>query len=323
MTGLTIGVDIGGTKVAGGLVARNGDIVRTLRRPTPVTDAVSVARIIAEVVTELASQHHVDGVGLAAAGFVNEKRSHILTAPNLPGWVNEPLKDTVEALVHLPVIVENDANAAAWGEARYGAGQGESHLVCITIGTGIGGGLIVNHQLYRGRWGIGAEYGHMTMVPDGRLCGCGNRGCWEQYASGTALVRSAQLRAAAHPADADILLSLGDGTPEGILGRHVTEAARRGDPAAQAAFAELACWLGRGIANLIAVVDPGVVVIGGGVSSARDLLITPISDVLATGVVGRSHRPAVELRAALLGPDAGIVGAADLFRVGSGDVHND
>ncbi|MFD0890998.1 ROK family protein, partial [Streptosporangium algeriense] len=189
---LTIGVDIGGTKIAAGVVDEDGHIVEHLLRPTPATDPERVAESIAEVVGELAEGREIEGVGLGAAGFVDETRSLVRFSPNL-AWREEPLQKKVSALVGMPVVVENDANAMAWAEARFGAGRGESHLVCVTIGTGIGGGLVFDGALFRGRWGMGAELGHMQVVPEGRLCGCGNLGCWEQYASGNALVAEARL----------------------------------------------------------------------------------------------------------------------------------
>ncbi|MFB9837380.1 ROK family protein [Actinoallomurus acaciae] len=188
---LTIGVDVGGTKVAAGVVDDHGRIVEKLRRPTPSTSPHETAAVIAEVVDILKGKFdEVEAVGLGAAGFVDESRSMVLFAPNL-AWRDEPLKKKVESQVGLPVIVENDANATAWGEAKFGAGRGEDHIVLITLGTGIGGGLIMDGDLYRGRFGIGGEFGHFRVVPDGRRCGCGNRGCWEQYASGNALVAEA------------------------------------------------------------------------------------------------------------------------------------
>src|SRR5207302_7561685 len=148
-----------------------------------------------------------------------------------------------------PVGVENDANAAAWAEATLGAGRGHDHVVVITIGTGIGGGIVLNGELYRGRWGMAGEPGHYRVVPDGRLCGCGNRGCWEQYASGSALVTEARDLAMRSPGGARRLLQLADGNPAAIGGPQVTEAAREGDPAALRCFAIVGTWLGQGLAD--------------------------------------------------------------------------
>ncbi|MGB8652728.1 MAG: ROK family protein, partial [Mycobacteriales bacterium] len=184
--GLAIGVDVGGTKVAAGVVADDGTVLATTRRPTPSYSPDDVEHTIADVVTELRRDHDVEAVGLGAAGFIDVDRSTVLFAPNL-AWRDEPLRDEVAKLIGLPVVVENDANAMAWGEYRFGAGRGHDHLVCVTVGTGIGGGIVLDGRLYRGRFGIGAEFGHVQVVPGGRRCGCGQRGCWEQYCSGRAL----------------------------------------------------------------------------------------------------------------------------------------
>ena len=184
---LTIGVDVGGTKVAAGVVDESGTILVSTRRPTPSASPAHVEETIAALVTELRREHEVEAVGIGAAGFIDAERSTVLFAPNL-AWRNEPLRDAVSKVIDLPVVVENDANAAAWAEYRFGAGQGEPDLVCVTVGTGIGGGIVLAGRLHRGRHGIGAELGHMQVVPDGRRCGCGQRGCWEQYCSGRALL---------------------------------------------------------------------------------------------------------------------------------------
>ncbi|MCW2887784.1 MAG: glucokinase [Streptosporangiaceae bacterium] len=311
---LTIGVDVGGTKVAAGVVDEHGQILEKVRRPTPSTNPKETAEVIAEVVDLLKSKFEdVVAVGLGAAGFVDETRSTVLFAPNL-AWRDEPIKEKVESRVGLPVVVENDGNAMAWGEARFGAGRGQEFLVCVTLGTGIGGGIIVDGKLYRGRFGIGAEFGHVRVVPDGRRCGCGNRGCWEQYASGNALVHEARDLARVAPAMAARLLELGSGSPEGISGPEITQAAREGDPAALECFRTIAQWTGQGLADLAAILDPGAFIIGGGLSDAGDLLLQPIRDTFATVLTGRGHRVKADIRIAELGSSAGIVGAADLAR---------
>jgi glucokinase len=311
--GHTIGIDIGGTKVAGGVVDEQGHVLAQLRRESPRGDPAATEATITALVKELRQSYEIEAVGVGAAGFIDEKRSTVLIAPNL-SWQHQPLRANLEAAVGRPVVVENDANVAAWGEYRFGAGQGEDFLVCVTIGTGIGGGIVLDGELYRGRFGIGAEIGHLTMVPGGRLCGCGLRGCWEQYASGNALVRDARERAAEARQDAALLLSLGDGTPEGIAGRDVTDAARQGDPVALAAFAALADWIGLGLADLAAVLDPGCFLLGGGVSEAGDLLVDSVQAAFARSLTGGANRPVARVLVASLGGGAGLVGAADLAR---------
>ncbi|MFB7266550.1 ROK family glucokinase, partial [Streptomyces nojiriensis] len=260
--GLTIGVDIGGTKIAAGVVDEEGTILETYKVPTPPT-ADGVTEAICAAVSEVSSNHTIEAVGIGAAGYVDDKRATVLFAPNI-NWRHEPLKDKVEQRIGLPVVVENDANCAAWGEYRFGAGQGHDDVICITLGTGLGGGIIIGNKLRRGRFGVAAEFGHIRVVPDGLLCGCGSQGCWEQYASGRALVRYAKQRANATPENAAILLALGDGTADGIEGKHISEAARQGDLVAIDAFRELARWAGAGLADLASLFDPSAFIVGGG-----------------------------------------------------------
>ncbi|WP_326621393.1 ROK family glucokinase [Streptomyces decoyicus] len=312
--GLTIGVDIGGTKIAAGVVDEEGSILETCQVPTPhATEALTEA--IADAVRTVGSGHHIEAVGIGAAGYVDEKRATVLFAPNID-WRHEPLKDKVEQRVGLPVVVENDANAAAWGEYKFGAGQGHSDVICITLGTGLGGGIIIGNKLRRGRFGVAAEFGHIRVVPDGLLCGCGSQGCWEQYASGRALLRYARQRAFATPENAETLLALGDGTSEGIEGRHVSEAARQGDPVAIDSFRELARWAGAGLADLASLFDPSAFIVGGGVSDEGELVLDPIRKSFRRWLVGNQWRPHAQVLAAQLGGKAGLVGAADLARQG-------
>ena len=311
---LTIGVDVGGTKVAAGVVDEAGKILVSSRRPTPGASPEHVEETIAALVTELRREHEVEAVGIGAAGFVDAERANVLFAPNLV-WRNEPLRDDVAKRIGLPVVVENDANAAAWAEYRFGGGQGEPDLVCVTVGTGIGGGIVLDGALYRGRFGIGAEFGHMQVVPGGRRCGCGQRGCWEQYCSGRALLKGAREIADVQPSYGARLLELGGGEPDGIEAVEVTQAAQEGDPAALACFEEIGSWLGQGLADLAAVLDPGVFVIGGGVADTGELLLDPARRVFAERLSGASHRPLAQIRHAELGNEAGLVGAADLARV--------
>jgi glucokinase len=311
--GLTIGVDIGGTKVAAGVVDEDGAVLAHVRRGTPSTDAQATEDVIAGLVGELRRDHEVEAVGIGAAGFVDAARATVLFAPNL-AWRDEPLRAELQERTGLPTVVENDANAAAWAEHRFGAGRGHDHVVMLTLGTGVGGGLVLGGRLYRGRFGLGGELGHMVVVPDGHRCGCGNRGCWEQYASGRALVREARELAATSPARAGRLLELGEGSPEGVTGPEVTQAALEGDEAALECFAIVGTWLGQGIADLVAVLDPGAVVVGGGVSAAGEILLGPARERFERTLSGRGHRPAAEVLLAEMAGEAGLVGAADLAR---------
>lgn len=310
---LAVGVDIGGTKVAAGVVDDAGAVIDRELRATPGADVAETERVIAEVVQVLAARHSVVAVGIGAAGWIANDRATVLFSPHL-AWRNEPLREALSDRIGSPVTVENDANAAAWAEYRFGAARGARIVVCVTLGTGIGGGLVVSGILYRGANGVGCEYGHMTVVPDGRRCACGNRGCWEMYASGTALARDAQELAAISPVQAHRLLELADDDPAQLTGPLVTAAAREGDPAAVEIYTAMGQWLGRGLANLAAIIDPTIFVIGGGVSQAGDLLIPHARDMLERTLTGRGFRPMPEVTLAQLGPEAGLVGAADLAR---------
>jgi len=310
---LSIGIDIGGTKVAAGVVDPDGNIVDRTRRETPNTSPTEVEDTIADVVRELTARHAVVGVGIGAAGFVDITRSTVLFAPHL-AWRHEPLRDAVQRRIGLAVVVENDANAAAWAEFRFGAAQREEDLVCITLGTGIGGAIMIGGHLYRGRHGMAGEFGHMQVVPDGHRCECGNRGCWEQYASGNALVRVAREMAANRSPLAQPMLARIGVDPAAITGPMVSEAARSGDPAAQELLAEVGDWLGVGIAGIAAALDTGLFVVGGGVSDAGELLLAPARAAFRRTLTGRGFRSEARIVRAHLGPEAGLVGAADLAR---------
>ncbi len=310
---LTIGVDVGGTKVAAGVVDQHGKIVEKIKRSTPAARPDDTADVIADAVLELLARYDVDAVGIGAAGFVDETRSTVLFAPNL-AWRDEPVKTRVEKRIGRQVVVENDANAAAWAEAKLGAARDQQHMILITVGTGIGAGMVLDGRLYRGRWGSAGEPGHYRVVPDGRLCGCGNRGCWEQYASGNALVAEARELARRAPGAAVPLLQAGGGTPDGIDGPAVTQAAREGDAGALSCFEIIGNWLGHGLADLAAILDPGCFVIGGGVSEAGEMLLGPARAAFESSLTGRSHRQFADVRLAELGPDAGLIGASDLAR---------
>ena len=314
---LAIGIDIGGTKVAGGVVDGDGVITHRARRDTPhrSTSPSVVEDTIVDVVDELM---HIVGsdiaaVGIGAAGFVAADRATVVFAPHL-SWRHEPLQEALQKRVAAPISVDNDANAAVWAEWKFGAAQGETHVMMITLGTGIGGGILVNGHVQRGRFGIAGEFGHMQVVPGGHRCECGNRGCWEQYASGNALVREARSLFLANSPIASDLLDRVEGRPGNLTGPLITEAARDGDPTARELLAEMGNWLGVGIANLAAAFDPGTFVVGGGVSAAGDLLLDSARETFKRRLTGRGYRPEARIVAARLGNDAGLIGAADLAR---------
>ncbi|QIK83700.1 ROK family glucokinase [Sanguibacter sp. HDW7] len=310
-----LGVDIGGTKIAAGVVDENGAILAQVRRPTDPTDAPSIDRAIAAAYHELAAEHEIGAIGLAAAGFCSPDRRSVAFGPNIAAWRDYPLAERVAELTDpsIPVVVENDANAAGWAEYRYGVGAGTNDFLMLTVGTGLGGAAVVNGELVRGAYGVATEVGHMRVVPDGRLCGCGHFGCWEQYASGSALVRTARAALVAHPDRAVRLRELAEGGE--LVGPHVTAAAQEGDALAIELFAELGRWLGEGAATVTAFMDPSVIAIGGGVGDAGDLLLLPTQAAYESVLPARTHRSRLATIAiATLGNDAGMVGAADLAR---------
>lgn len=317
---LSIGLDIGGTKIAGGLVDDEGRIVRRARRDTPAENTDAIVTACAELIAELAPGLDASGdarptVGVACAGYIDKAGATVLFAPNI-AWRHEPLRDEIAAVSGMPVVIENDANAAAYGEYRFGGGQHAGDMVMLTLGTGVGGGIVFGDQVFRGSHGVGAEIGHMRLVPGGPLCGCGNRGCLEVYASGSALVREAREVVVAGGPDAEELSRLCGGDPERLTGQHVTQAAQGGDPASIALFATLGRWLGEGAASLAAVLDPELFVIGGGVAEAGDLVLEPARTAFANELTGGGHRPSPRFALAVLGNDAGVIGAAALAREG-------
>lgn len=313
MSELTVGVDVGGTKIAAGVVDEAGKLIASTRRQTPATDTALVLEAIGDAVRELRSDHEIVGVGIGAAGFVDAGRAKVLFAPNL-AWRDEDLRVELTGRLDIPVVVENDANVVAWAESRFGAGRDHDDLVAITVGTGIGGGVITNGRLLRGGFGVAAEIGHITMVPYGRRCGCGLAGCWEQYGSGRALVGEARDIARHSPAFAAGLLAAADGDPEAITGEMVTAAAQQGDVGGLHCFDEIGRWIGLGLAQLAAVLDPTLFVIGGGVSAAGEVLRSRVEQTFRANLTGRGHRPVAEVRLAEMGWEAGMVGAADLAR---------
>ncbi|WP_422117369.1 ROK family glucokinase [Brachybacterium sp. UNK5269] len=310
---LAIGVDIGGTKIAAGVVDEDGEIIATTTRTTPATDAALIEAAVADAVAELRAGHEVVGVGVGAAGFVGADRRTVNFAANL-AWRQHPLAEELEKLTGLPVVVENDANAAGWAEYRFGAATTARHMLMVTVGTGLGGAIVLDGQLVRGSAGFAGEIAHITAVPDGQWCGCGRRGCLEQYTAGTALVRTARRRASAGDARMSPLLQVAGGDRKQIDGPMITRLAQQGDPGAIELIAEIGRWLGMGMASISTLLDPEVIVVGGGVAAAGDLLLGPAREAYAAHLTARNHRPLAPFLPASMGNRAGIVGAADLAR---------
>lgn len=310
--GVHVGVDIGGTKVLAGVVDDEGRVTRTARRATPGrrVQAQQVEDALVEAILEAADSRPLAGVGVAAAGFVDSAGERVMFAPHLP-WQGQPLRATLEERLGCRVALDNDANCAALAEWTYGAARGAASALMITMGTGIGGAILLDGRVLRGSNGMAGEFGHMQVVPDGHTCECGRRGCWEQYSSGNALVRNARARMTEQPS---VLEEMSGGNRDRVSGPMVTAAAEAGDLVARAAFSSVGDWLGVGAANLVAALDPEVVVIGGGVSAAGDRLLDPARAALGRTLVAAEHRVVPALVAAELGPEAGLIGAAETVR---------
>jgi len=308
---LGIGIDAGGTKVEGVVVdcARDLRILARVVVETPATDAEASARTIVAVARDLLAAHPTAvAVGVGAAGMV-DRQGVMHYAPNV-AWREFPLRERIQRGVGLPTLVDNDANVAAWGEFRFGAGRPYRHMLLVTVGTGIGGGIVTDGVLYRGAHGFAAEIGHIIVEPGGPRCGCGNLGCWEQVASGRAIGRLGREAALEHTQS--LIVELAGGDPERVTGRVVTAAAKQKDPVAVHVLAEVGRRLGEGIAGLVNVLDPEVVVVGGGAIDAGDLLLGPARQAFEESVEAPKHRPVVPILPAAMGNDAGAIGAADL-----------
>lgn len=306
-----IGLDVGGTSVRAAVVDEQGTILDTDRVGTP-SDENALEDAISGVIDELRNRHDdVSAVGLAVAGFVANDRRTVMFAPHL-AWRAAPVADRIAKRVDLPVTLEHDANAAALGEHRFGAARGARVAALVAIGTGIGAGLLLDGEIYRGAFGVAPELGHLTVVPGGRACPCGKYGCWERYCSGTALAATAIELLARYPGQSTVLARETSGDPGSITGRRVAGAARDGDPIAQRAVAELAKWLGEGLALVADVFDPEIVVIAGGVSGSATLFLDEAREHYTAAITGARHRPLARIRTAHLGDDAAMVGAAAL-----------
>ncbi|OJX77080.1 MULTISPECIES: ROK family glucokinase [unclassified Leifsonia] len=308
-----IGIDIGGTKIAGAVVDELGVIVREDRVPTDATRPEEIENAVVAMIERLSDgPEEIAGAGVAAAGFIDAAQSTVYYAPNI-NWRHEPFREKLEKRIDLPVLIENDANAAGWAEFRFGAGRLVSDMVILTIGTGVGGAIVSNDRLFRGGFGAGAEIGHMRVVPGGLPCGCGAHGCIEQYGSGRALQRMANELADAGgigQALADVRSRNGS-----LSGTDISALITAGDPGALAALRQLGDWLGQACASLGAVLDPQLFVFGGGVAQAGELLLEPIRLAYLENLPARGYHPEPEFKIAELVNDAGVVGAADLARL--------
>jgi glucokinase len=313
---LVVGVDLGATKLAAGVVDSRGRVVALARWPRPVPGYGDALEAIDVLVRRLGTQvagssRRVAAVGVAAAALLDAERDVVLHAPILE-WRDRPLRADLAERLRLPIVLDNDANAAAWGEYRHGAGVGERCLLMVTLGTGVGGGVVVDDRLLAGGFGLAAELGHLKVGAEGRVCPCGGEDCLEQYASGTALSHAAR-SAVLHDPGAPLLARAG-GDVERIDGPLIVAAARDGDPQARRVIGEVGTFLGRGLAQITMVLDPSLILVGGGLADAGDLVLGPARRAYAAAVGFRRVRPAAPLRAAALGNAAGVVGMAALAR---------
>lgn len=312
---LTCGLDLGGTKLLGVVVdpsdPSGGPLVED-RLPTPAgTEAVLAA--LAALIRRLDGRARADhGRAVAAAGVglpgLVDRTGTLRYGPNLPGVVDAPVARLLAERTGLPVAADNDATCAAWGEHERGAARGYDHSLTVTLGTGIGAGITAKGQVLRGAHGFAGEPGHMVVVPDGILCPCGRRGCWERYASGSGLGRLA--REAAHAGQACRVVELAGGDAEDVRGEHVTLAAAEGDTEALDVLRRFGRWVALGLANLVNVLDSEAIVIGGGLAEAGELVLAPTRAAFPEMVLAGPHRPPVAILPAALGERAGAIGAA-------------
>jgi glucokinase len=309
-----IAVDIGGTKMLLALFGATGEILAKDTRPTLAAEGVSavVARLKAAI-DNMLQQNNIKsslpgGICIACAGGIDIGRGMVVTpSPHLPGWVDIPLADILRGKYQVPAFVVNDASAAALGEHRYGAGRGVQNLVLLTLGTGIGGGIITGGRLYLGAVGAAGELGHMTIEADGPACGCGNKGCLEVLASGTAVAGEAIKRL--RRGEKSILTDMAGGEMDKITAEMVGKAARRNDPLAVVVISQAAYYLGVGMVNIVNIFNPEMIVLGGGMAEMADLLIAPGRRIVQERAFSISSR-AVSIVTAQLGNEAGVYGAA-------------
>jgi len=303
-----IGVDVGGTKISAGVVTPEGELLNEVRYSSKGSTEELLDNI-AHAVREVREGYEVSAACLAVPGLIMADENKVIFSPNLPNIEGVPLKEELGGRFDLPVIVENDANAAAWGEFRFGAGSDVDHLVFVTLGTGVGGGVISHGILMRGVQGAGGELGHMTIHATGPRCGCGNRGCLESLASGTAITRRAREVAAERPGSALGKIAI----ERELIGEDVTRLAEEGDEAALSVLEEAGLWLGIGLAGFVNIFNPEVVAVGGGAAKAGELIL----DRARKEMYLRARSPSrdlVEIKSATLGAESGVIGAAALAR---------
>ena len=308
---MTVGFDIGGTNARAAVVDAGGTIVESLNTRTP-HDAEGLTSTIVDMVGQLRARHDIAAVGVAVAGFLDPSCEVVRFAPHLAWRDDQPVRRDLAAAIGLPVRLEHDANSAAWGEYRYGAGRELDTWVFFAVGTGIGATLMHNGEIYRGAFGTAPEFGHITVVPGGRACSCGKQGCLERYASGTSLVDCAiDIATRGSFKDSRVYREV---VEKRASGHDIMAAARDGDELGLAALDSFSTWLGRGLAIVADVLDPAQIVLGGGVSDDADLFLDAARASMEANIVGAGYRPLPEILCAELGSRAGMIGVADLAR---------
>lgn len=304
---LTIGIDVGGTNLRAGVVDPEGRVIDAISVATPHESHALEDELVATI-TQLRGRNQVASVGLAVAGFISREQDRVRFAPHLP-WRDVRVPELLAPRVGLPVFLEHDANSAAWGELYFGPASMGENVVIVAIGTGIGAALLVDGQMYRGSNGVAPELGHLPLVPGGRECPCGKRGCFERYCSGTALAATAVEMLAANPGRATILKAGAE-----LDGSAVAHAATAGDPVALAAIADFAHWLGVGLSIVADVFDPDLIVVAGGVAASAPLFLEDARRTYAGMVTGAGHRRLARIRCSELGSNAALIGAAEMAR---------
>lgn len=309
---LTIGIDIGGTKISVGVVDSSGNLIDSSRCSTPTEGGKELISSVINLIKEFNKKYEIKGIGISIAALISSDYGTIVGAPNIANLSKLNFVNEIKVEFELPIIIENDANAAMWAEFKFGNAKGLNPVMFFIIGTGVGGGLVIDGKLFKGANGIGAEFGHMCVVPNGLLCGCGSKGCIEQYASGGALIRYANEALLANPDKSEEVLSFGEGK---LSGTALTKAAKAGNELALAAFSKQADWLGLACASYSLIIDPQAIIIGGGVVDAGELFLAPVRAAMRKYMpFAESHVPP-KIIAAKFGNDAGLIGAADLVRV--------
>ncbi len=310
---LTIGVDIGGTKVSAGVVDLDGNIISSDRRSTPVSGGVELIATVTDLIKSLQERHEIAGIGISIAALISADQGTIVGAPNIANLSKLNFVEELKKSFNMPVVAENDANSAMWAEYKFGNAKNLNPVMFFIIGTGMGGGLVIDGKLFKGANGIGAEFGHMIVQPNGIKCGCGANGCIEQYASGSALMRYAKEEMKADPIKAKELLKYSDASGD-ISGATLTTAAKQGNEIALSAFNKQADWLGSACASYTLLLDPQAIVIGGGVVEAGELFLNPVRLAMEKYMPFAGTHSLPKIIAAKYGNDAGLIGAADLVR---------